>query len=254
MSGVLYRVGRTCFAHRWLVVVIWLAVLVAAGVGMKIGGGQLDNTFTIPGSPAQTALNQVKTDFPAAGGTSAQLVFAARGGTTVKSPANAAAISRVLSKAATAPQVAAVVPAQKSHVETRDGKTAIATVQYRVSASGLDSGTLSALSSIGDAADSSTLSVQAGGQAFSSLSSGSGSSEVTGLLIAFAVLAVALASLVAAGMPLLTALTGVGVSVLTLHGLAAALSVSNTAVTLAVMIGLAVGVDYALFIVSRHRA
>src|SRR6185369_10865216 len=65
---------------------------------------------------------------------------------------------------------------------------------------------------------------------------------------------VALASLIAAGMPLLTALTGVGLSVLTLHGLAAALSVSNTAVTLAVMIGLAVGVDYALFIVSRHRA
>ena len=73
-------------------------------------------------------------------------------------------------------------------------------------------------------------------------------------LIAFAVLAVALASLVAAGMPLLTALTGVGVSVLALHGLSAALSVSDTAVTLAVMIGLAVGVDYALFILSRHRA
>jgi RND superfamily putative drug exporter len=254
MSGVLLRIGRACYARRWLVVGIWLVVLVAAGAGMKIGGGQLDNAFTIPGSASQTALDQVKTDFPAAGGTSAQLVFTARGGTTVNSPANAAVIPRVLSKAATAPQVAAVVPPQKSHLVTKDGKTAIATVQYRVSASGLHSGTLGALSSIGDAAGSKTLSVQAGGQAFSSLSSGSGSSEVTGLLIAFAVLAVALASLVAAGMPLLTALTGVAVSVLTLHGLAAALSVSNTAVTLAVMIGLAVGVDYALFIVSRHRA
>ena len=218
------------------------------------GGGQLDNTFTIPGSPSQTALDQVQTDFPAAGGTSAQLVFAARGGTTVNSPANAAAISQVLTKAAAAPQVAAVVPPQQSHLVTKDGKTAIATVQYQVSASGLDSGTLPALTSIASAADSNTLSVEPGGQAFSSLSSGSGSSEVTGLLIAFAVLAVALASLVAAGMPLLTALTGVAVSVLTLYGLAAALSVSNTAVTLAVMIGLAVGVDYALFIVSRHRA
>jgi RND superfamily putative drug exporter len=254
MSGVLYRVGRACFAHRWLVVGIWLAVLVAAGTGMKIGGGQLDNTFTIPGSPSQTALDQVKTDFPDAGGTSAQLVFAARGGTTVSSPANAAAISRALSKMSAAPQVAAVIPPRESHLVTRDGTTAIATVQYRVGAAGLDSGTLAALTSISKAADSSTLSVQAGGQAFSSLSSGSGSSEVTGLLIAFAVLAVALASLVAAGMPLLTALTGVGVSVLTLHGLSAALSVSDTAVTLAVMIGLAVGVDYALFILSRHRA
>jgi uncharacterized membrane protein YdfJ with MMPL/SSD domain len=254
MSRVLYRIGRACFAHRWLVAAVWLMVLAGAAAGMKIGGSQLDNTFTIPGSPSQTALDQVKTDFPAAGGTSAQLVFAARAGTTVNSAANAAAISQVLSKAAAAPQVAAVVPPQKSHLVTKDAKTAIATVQYRVSASGLDSGTLGALTSIGDAADSNTLSVQVGGQAFSSLSSGSGSSEVTGLLIAFAVLAVALASLVAAGMPLLTALTGVAVSVLTLQGLAAALSVSNTAVTLAVMIGLAVGVDYALFIVSRHRA
>lgn len=254
MSGVLYRIGRACFARRWLVVAVWLVVLAAAGAGMKIGGGQLDNTFTIPGSPSQTALDQVKTDFPAAGGTSAQLVFAARGGTTVTSTANAAAISQALSKAAAAPQVAAVFPPQKSHLVTKDGTTAIATVQYRVSASGLEAGTLDALSTIAGAADSSTLSVQPGGQAFSSLSSGSGSSEVTGLLIAFAVLAVALASLAAAGMPLLTALTGVAVSVLTLHGLAAALSVSNTAVTLAVMIGLAVGVDYALFILSRHRA
>src|SRR6185437_16046317 len=254
MSGILYRVGRECFAHRWLVVAIWLVVLAGAGVGMRIGAGQLDNAFTIPGSQSQAALDQVAKDFPDAGGTSAQLVFAASGGSTVNSPANAAAISQALSKAASAPQVAAVISPQQSHLVTTDGKTAIATVQYRVSASALDNGTLDALSSIASAADSSTLSVQPGGQAFSSLSSGSGSSEVTGLLIAFAVLAVALASLVAAGMPLLTALTGVGVSVLALHGVAAALSVSNTAVTLAVMIGLAVGVDYALFIVSRHRA
>jgi RND superfamily putative drug exporter len=68
MSRVLYRVGRACFAHRWLVVVTWLLVVIAAGAGMKISGGQLDNTFTIPGSPSQTALDQVKTDFRRPGG------------------------------------------------------------------------------------------------------------------------------------------------------------------------------------------
>jgi RND superfamily putative drug exporter len=254
MSRMLYRIGRACFAHRWLVVVTWLVVVVAAGASMKISGGQLDNTFTIPGSQSQTALDQVKNDFPAAGGTSAQLVFQATGGTTVTSPANAAAISQALAKAAAAPQVAAVISPQKSHLVTKNGTTAIATVQYRVSASGLDSGTLDALGSIASAADSSSLSVQPGGQAYASQYSGSASSEVIGLLIAFVVLAVALASLLAAGMPLLTALTGLAVSVLTIYGLAAALSVSNTAVTLAVMIGLAVGIDYALFILSRHRA
>src|SRR5215510_12889928 len=124
MSRMLYRIGRACFARRWLVVATWLLVIIAAGAGMKIGGGQLDNTFTIPGSPSQTALDQVQQDFPAAGGTSAQLVFQATGGTTVTSPANAAAISRALAKAAAAPQVAAVIPPQKSHLLTKDGRTA----------------------------------------------------------------------------------------------------------------------------------
>lgn len=255
MSGMLYRVGRACVARRWLVVAVWLLVLVAAGAGMKLGGGQLDNTFTIPGSPSQTALNQVKQDFPAAGGTSAQIVFQARGGTTVSSPANASAVQRATAQAAKAPQVAAVIPAQQSHLISKDGTTAIATVQYKAAGSALDSGSLTALRNIASAADSGTLTAQAGGQAFASnASSGEGSSEVTGLLIAFAVLMIALASVVAAGMPLLTAVAGVATSLLALHGLAAALPVSSTAVTLAVMIGLAVGVDYALFILSRHRA
>jgi len=55
MSRILYRIGRACFAHRWLVVVTWLVVIIAAGAGMKIGGGQLDNTFTIPGSDQRPA-------------------------------------------------------------------------------------------------------------------------------------------------------------------------------------------------------
>jgi putative drug exporter of the RND superfamily len=198
MSRVLYRIGRACFAHRRLVAAVWLVLVVGVGVGMKISGGQLDNSFTIPGSPSQTALDQVKNDFPNAGGTSAQLVFQATGGTTVTSPANAGAIRAALAKASAAPQVAAVIPPQKPHLVTKDGTTEIATVEYRVSSSQLDSGTLDALNSIASAADSSTLSVQPGGQAFSSLSSGSASSEVTGLLIAFVVLTVALASLLAA--------------------------------------------------------
>src|SRR5258707_5519469 len=97
MSRMLYRIGRACFAHRWLVVVTWLLVVIAAGAGMKIGGGQLDNTFTIPRSPSQTALDQVKKDFPAAGGASAQLGFPPRGGTPVTNPGNAPPVSHGLS-------------------------------------------------------------------------------------------------------------------------------------------------------------
>jgi RND superfamily putative drug exporter len=257
MSVVLYRTARWCYARRKLVLAIWLIVLGGGAIGMagaKAAGAHLDNTFTIPGSQSQTALDQVQRDFPAAAGTSGQLVFRATGGSTLTSPANAAAVQRALARAASAPQVAAVVSPQTSHLVTQDGKTAIATVQYRVTASGLDSGSLTALTDIASAADSPTLQVSAGGPAFSAQTSSTASSDVTGLVIAFAVLTVALSSLVAAGLPLLTAITGVGIAMLGLRGLAAVTSISDTAVTLAVMIGLAVGVDYALFIISRHRA
>jgi putative drug exporter of the RND superfamily len=254
MSRVLHAIARWCFAHRWLVVGLWLLVLVAGAVGAKTSGGALDNTFTIPGSQSQTALDQVQRDFPAAAGTSAQLVFRATGGTTLASPANAAAIERTLAQAANAPQVAAVISPQAAHLVTPDGKTGIATVDYRVPTSGLQNGSVTALTKLSASAGSDTLAVSAGGPALSAKAASTGSSDITGLVIALAVLTVTLGSLLAAGMPLITAISGVAVAMLGLRGLAAVTSISSTAVTLAVMIGLAVGVDYALFIMTRHRA
>jgi RND superfamily putative drug exporter len=254
MSRVLHAIARWCFGHRWLVVALWLLVLVAGVAGAKVSGGTLDNTFTIPGSQSQTALDQVQRDFPAAAGTSAQLVFRAEGGTTLASPANAAAVKAVLARAAVAPQVAAVISPSASRLVTPDGKTGIATIEYRVASGDLRSRSITALTNLGAAANSKTLAVSAGGPALSAKAAGTGSSDITGLIIALVVLAVTLGSLLAAGMPLITAISGVGIGVLGLQGLAAVTSISNTAVTLAVMIGLAVGIDYALFIMTRHRA
>jgi putative drug exporter of the RND superfamily len=254
MSKVLHAIARWCFAHRWLVIGLWLLVLVAGAVGAKASGGTLDNTFTIPGSQSQTALDQVQRDFPAAAGTSAQLVFRATDGTTLASPANAAAIKRTLAQAAGAPQVAAVISPQVSHLVTPDGKTGIATVEYPVASGDLQSGSVTALTNLSSAANSKTLAVSAGGPALSAKAPSTGSSDIIGLIIALVVLTVTLGSLLAAGMPLITAVGGVAVAMLGLSGLAAVTSISSTAVTLAVMIGLAVGIDYALFITTRHRA
>jgi RND superfamily putative drug exporter len=254
MSRVLHAVARWCFGHRWLVVAVWLLVLVAGAVGAKASGATLDNTFTIPGSQSQQALDQVQRDFPAAAGTSAQLVFRATDGTTLASPANSAAIARTLAAADRAPQVVAVVSPQVSHLVTPDGKTGIATVEYRVPTSGVQPASVTALTNLSAAANSPTLTVSAGGQALSANSSSTETSEITGLIIALVVLMVTLGSLLAAGMPLITAISGVAAAILGLRGLAAVASISNTAVTLAIMIGLAVGIDYALFIITRHRA
>jgi len=254
MSRVLHAIAHWCFAHRWLVVALWLLVLVAGAAGAKVSGGTLDNTFTIPGSQSQAALDQVQRDFPAAAGTSAQLVFRATDGTTLASPANAAAVRRTLARAATAPQVAAVVSPQAAHLLTADGKTGIATVEYRTSSGDLQNGSVTALTNLSRAANSGTLAVSAGGPALSAKAASTGTSDITGLMVALVVLTVTLGSLLAAGMPLITAIGGVAVALLGLRGLAAVTSISNTAVTLAVMIGLAVGIDYALFIMTRHRA
>jgi len=254
MSRVLHAIARWCFAHRWLVVALWLLVLVAGAAGAKVSGGTLDNTFTIPGSQSQTALDQVQQDFPAAAGTSAQLVFHATDGTTLASPANAADIQRTLAEAAKAPQVATVISPQASHLVTPDDKTGIATVEYRVASGDLQSGSVTALTNLTSAASSKTLAVSAGGPALSAKAPSTGSSDIIGLIIALVVLTVTLGSLLAAGMPLITAISGVGLAMLGLGGLSAVTSISNTAETLAVMIGLAVGIDYALFITTRHRA
>jgi RND superfamily putative drug exporter len=254
MSRVLHAIARWCFGHRWLVVALWLVALVAGLAGAKASGGTLDNAFTIPGSQSQTALDQVQRDFPAAAGTSAQLVFRTEDGTTLASPANAAAVNAVLARAAGAPQVAAVISPSASRLLTPDGKTGIATVEYRVTSGDLQGGSVTALTNLSAAANSKTLAVSAGGPALSAKAASTGSSDVTGLIIALVVLTVTLGSLLAAGMPLLTAISGVGIGVLGLQGLAAVTSISSTAVTLAVMIGLAVGIDYALFIMTRHRA
>ena len=254
MSRVLHAIAHWCFAHRWLVVALWLLVLVAGAAGAKVSGGTLDNTFTIPGSQSQAALDQVQRDFPAAAGTSAQLVFRATDGSTLASPANAAAMRRTLAQAATTPQVAAVISPQAAHLVTPDGKTGIATVEYRVSSGDLQNGSVTALTNLSRAANSGTLAVSAGGPALSAKAASTGTSDITGLMVALVVLAVTLGSLLAAGMPLITAIGGVAVALLGLRGLAAVTSISSTAVTLAVMIGLAVGIDYALFIMTRHRA
>ncbi len=145
LPGLLYRLGQWCFDHKWRVVAVWLILLIAAGVGMKVADAQLDNAFTIPGSQSQKALNVVAQEFPTASGTSAQVVFQAKDGTNLQSSANAAAITNVLKQAAAAPQVAAVLSPDQTGTVTPDGRTAIGVVEYAVASSGLDADTLSTL-------------------------------------------------------------------------------------------------------------
>ncbi|MEZ0067087.1 RND superfamily putative drug exporter [Streptacidiphilus sp. MAP12-20] len=257
MPSLLHRLGRLAYRHRRRVLALWLAV-VAAVVGCMIasgGTGKLDNTFTIPGSESQQALDRMKIDFPYSSGTSAQLVFTAPAGQKVTDPADASAIRATLDAARSAPQVAKVIDPFAAHTVSADGTTAIAQVQYQVPQSGLHSGSIDALrTAVTDAKSAQPdLDVQVGGSAAVTKSK-SGATDAIGFGVALVILALTFGSLLTAGMPLLSALVGVVTAIAGVLSLTGVFSISGTAQSLSLMIGLAVGIDYALFIVSRHRS
>ncbi|RZB16453.1 MMPL family transporter [Streptomyces sp. F001] len=253
MATWLYRLGLGAYRRRRLVLAAWLAVLAGAVCALVVVGGKLDNEFTIPGSESQQAQDTMAEDFPAAAGTSAQIVFTAPDGAKVTDPQAAQGIQRTLTAAQDAPQVAAVIPPDKAGTVTPDGRTALAQVNYDVSRSDLDDGTLDSLEETTRAAEEAGLEVSVGGQAYGNGVLTPSVLELLGVVVALAVLAITFGSLLAAGMPLLTAFVGVGTGLAGLLAVSSGVTVSSTALSLALMLGLAVGIDYALFVLSRHR-
>ncbi|MFH9967529.1 MMPL family transporter [Streptomyces mirabilis] len=255
MPAFLHRLGRLAFRRRRRMLALWLALVAAAVVCMTAfgGTGKLDNTFSIPGSESQRALDRMKTDFPTFSGTSAQIVFTATDGQKVTDPADSARIRAALGAAASAPQVAKVVSPFDAHTISADGTTAVAQVRYEVPQSALEPNALDALKSAVAGANQEGMRVDVGGSAFGNAPSESHRSDIIGVGVALVILTLTFGSLLTAGIPVVTALFGVATAIFGALSLTGTVSISSTAQSLALMIGLAVGIDYALFIVSRHR-
>ncbi|MET7280887.1 MMPL family transporter [Kribbella sp. NPDC005582] len=252
MANLLYRLGRFSYQRRRLVAAIWAVIIVALGVGALALGGSTTNTFSIPGTESQRALDALKSDLPAASGASATVVVKAPDGKTLADPAVKAAVGATVAKAAKVPEVVAAIDPFASKAISPDGRTGLISVQFakpadelsKASTEGYDG--LSGLSN-GD------LQVVPGGQIVGGVPE-LGATEVIGVVVAALVLVITFGSLVAAGMTLLTALLGVLAGMAGLFIVTAFTDVSSTGPILALMLGLAVGIDYALFISSRHRA
>ncbi|MGW4977800.1 MMPL family transporter [Streptomyces mirabilis] len=255
MPAFLHRLGRLAFRRRRRMLALWLALVAAAVVCMTAfgGSGKLDNTFSIPGSESQRALDRMKTDFPTFSGTSAQIVFTATDGQKVTGPADSARIRAALDAAGSAPQVAKVVSPFDAHTISADGTTAVAQVRYEVPQSALEPDALDELKSAVAGANQQGMRVDVGGSAFGNAPSESHRSDIIGVGVALVILTLTFGSLLTAGIPVVTALFGVATAIFGALSLTGTVSISSTAQSLALMIGLAVGIDYALFIVSRHR-
>ncbi|MFG2405295.1 MMPL family transporter [Streptomyces brevispora] len=256
MATFLYKLGRLAFRRRRYVALIWVALLALAGVGAASASTATSSSFSIPGTEAQKAFDLLEQRFPAASadGATARIVFKAPEGQKMTDPANKADVKKIAGQLKSgSQQVAAVVDPYDGKAVSKNGSTAYVSVTYKVNSMELTDETRTALKDAGETAQKTGMTVEIGGDALQVMPE-TGATEIIGVALAAVVLVITFGSLIAAGLPLLTALIGVGIGVASITALANVLDLGSTTSILAMMIGLAVGIDYALFIVSRYRA
>ncbi|MER6677447.1 MMPL family transporter [Streptomyces sp. NPDC000983] len=253
MASRLYAWARWMVRHRRLVIATWILLLaVVGGLGATLHG-KTSTEFTVPGVESQKAQDLLKEKFPPAAGGVVRVVIAAPEGRTVTDPAQREVIDGVLRDAAKVEGVVDVSQPSSSGAVSADRTIAFSDVRFSEEASEVPEEAREELAATVEPLRDAGMQVELGGSAMLPQTEAGGPAEVVGVVLAFVILAVALGSVVAAGLPLLTALLGVAVGVLGTMFVSGFVEMTGTATTLALMIGLAVGIDYALFVISRHR-
>ncbi len=254
--GRVARGGRWAVCHPRAVIVGWL-VLVVGTLGLSGAlGAEYSNNFSLPGTESQRAADLLKRDFPAQAGDSDQIVFAVRHG-LVTEPAVRARVTAMLASVARLPHVTGLVSpysAGGAHDISPDGRIAFATVTFDKRANEIPASAIERVIHVAKHAASPELQVALGGLAIEQVQKPSlGTATAIGLLAAMVVLFITFGSLLAMGLPIITALLGLGTGI-GLAGLASrVIGMPTFSTQLAAMIGLGVGIDYALFIVTRFR-
>jgi RND superfamily putative drug exporter len=250
------KLTRWCITHRRYVVAGWVALAVLASVLAQAVGNQYATNFSLPGTESQRAVDLLTREFPAQSGDVDTIVFHVSHG-TIDAPAVRAQLTPLLARVATFPHVAGVVSpySARGAVEvSRDRMTAFETINYDKRANLLPNNTGAPLLAAVKAVHLPGLQIAAGGQVVEQAEGFSiGPATSVGVIAALVILLITFGSLMAAGMPLITAglglITGVALIGIATH----VTSMSNVSPELALMIGLGVGIDYALFIVTRFR-
>lgn len=252
VATFLYRLGRFSFRRRRLVALLWVVVLAACAFAAAKAPAAPEDGFSMPGTESQKAFDLLDQRFPGSNSNSAdaRIVFVAPKGQKVTASANKAAIEKIVADVAGGDQVkGALDPFKMAGAVSKDGTTAYSTVSYDVQSMDLTTATTDALEDAAEKGRDAGLTVELGGSALVPENELGGTTELVGVAAAAVVLLITFGSLAAAGLPLLTAIVGIGVGVASI----VAVGMSTTTTTLALMLGLAVGIDYALFIVSRYR-
>ena len=255
MGSVLHAVGDFSARRRWVVIGAWLAVLVGIGTAALTLREPTTDAFTIPGTPSVQTYERLGEAFPAAAGASGTVVIAAPDGQTVADPANAAAIADAVAQLGALDNVAAASDPFQAMAVSQDLSVAYISVNYAVEVAELPDTSLDEARAATTAMTDAGLEVEFAGTAFAGPQApGGGAGEVVGAIVAILVLLITFRSLVGAVLPFMTGIVAVGAGVGIVYALTGFADITSTAPVLALMLGLAVGIDYSLFIVARHRA
>ncbi len=256
MTGVLYAIARFCVRRRFVVLAVWLVGAVAL---VAVSHQMSDNTsdsLKLPGSDSQRATDALSNSFPAQSNGSSPIVLHVKSGKLTDSKYSSA-VNEAASDVAKAPHVASVVnplTQQGASALSKDQATGYLSVTTDVSAGQLSvQDAQNIIDAASNPAQKAGIEVQTGGQLGQKVSKPSTeSSELIGILAAMVILTFTFGTAVAMFLPILNAIIALSITLAIIRLLSHVTTVSTVAPTLATMIGLGVGIDYALFIVTRH--
>jgi RND superfamily putative drug exporter len=251
--------ARWCHRHRLAVLLIWLAALVALTGASQVVGSAYNNDFSLPGTQSAQATALLKQNFPAQAGDTDTVVWQLTGTTaTVRDPAVVARMNAVLDRIARLPSVTGVTgpySAQGAAQISRDSRIAYAQISFDRSAAQIPKADVLAVIRTAQSARQDGLRVELGGGAVQEAQqSPLSNAALVGVAAAAVVLFLAFGSLLTMVLPIVLGVAAVGAALATVALLSHAVSIGDFGPTLGALIGLGVGIDYALFIVTRHRS
>jgi len=255
MSTYLYKLAQFAFRRRRIVLAVWLAAAIAAIAIAQASGGKTNDNFTIPGTESQNASNVLTEKLPAFSGGQTTVVFAtANGSGKITDPADKAAIDSALTNLKSVPQVSNVVDPFTGQLVSKDGKVGLGQVQWSAKAVDVKDSGLDALQAAMKPVQAAGVQVEYNGSVFPGWNQQpSELPELIGLVVAFFILMITFGAFAAAGMPILGAIIGVITTLMGITAVASVVTIASASTTVALMLGLSCGIDYGLFILSRHR-
>ncbi|MEV0370896.1 MMPL family transporter [Streptomyces sp. NPDC050636] len=248
--------ARWCLRRRIVVIVLWLAAFAGVAVAAGVTGSAYSNNYEVPGTESGQAGALMAKAFPGRSGDTDSIVWHSDSG-TVRSGAVKKKMTRTLEKIAELPGVSEIQSPYKPQGErqiSKDGHTAYASVVFDVPTDELDAGRVQKVVDTAQQASGGGTRVELGGAGVALTEAPRAQlPEIIGLCAAAVVLFLAFGSLAATFLPIITAVAAVGTASAGITLLSHAMTIADFAPMLGMLIGLGVGIDYALFIVTRHR-